>query len=64
MKSENTMTIPELHEQLNFYAGREIPSRHMSILLSCWRKHKGYKYRGRQGWLRLSDARDFLRYAW
>lgn len=64
MKQEHRMTIPEIHEQLNFYAGREISSKHLGILLSCWRKKKGYKQRGREGWLRLADARDFLRYAW
>ena len=64
MKSEQKMTIPEIHETLNFYAGRTIPTKHLSILLACWRKKKGYKSRGREGWLRLSDARDFLRYAW
>ena len=64
MKNEQKITIPEIHEQLNFYAGRVIPSKHLGILLHCWRKKKGYKSRGREGWLRESDAKDFLRYAW
>ena len=64
MNEENKITIQQIHEQLNFYAGRKIPAKHLSILLSCWRKQKGYKSRGREGWLRESDARDFLRYAW
>ena len=63
MKEDKKMTIPEIHELLNSYAGRKISSKHLSILLSCWRKKKGYKSRGREGWLRESDARDFLRYA-
>ena len=64
MKAEKKMTIPEIHEQLNFYAGRKVSAKHLGILLHCWRKKKGYKYRGRQGWLRYEDAMDFLRYAW
>ena len=64
MKQENKITIPEVHEQLNALAGRTIPSRHISILLACWRKHKGYPSRGRQGWLSRADATDFIRYAW
>ena len=64
MKTEQKVSIPEIHEQLNFYAGRQISAKHLSILLHCWRKKRGYKSRGREGWLRESDARDFLRYAW
>ena len=64
MKQENKMTIPEIHEQLNFYAGRKIPPKDLGILLHCWRKQRGYKSRGREGWLSLQDAKDFLRYAW
>ena len=64
MKNETKLTIPEIHERLNSRAGREISSKHLSTLLHCWRKHKGYKSRGREGWLRESDALDFLEYAW
>jgi len=64
MNEEKKISMYDIHEQLNFYAGREISSKHMGILLSCWRKQKGYKSRGKRGWLRESDARDFLRYAW
>ena len=53
----------ELSEALS-EAGRKIPPKHLSILLACWRKHKGYKSRGREGWLRKQDADDFIRYAW
>lgn len=64
MNTANIVTIPEIHEILNRKAGRQIPPKHLSILLACWRKHKGYKYRGREGWLRKQDADDFIRYAW
>ena len=64
MKAVNKITIQELHAQLNARAGRTIPVRDLGILLHCWRKHNGYKSRGRQGWLSLSDASSFLHYAW
>ena len=64
MKEENILTIPEIHEILNQKAGREISSKDLSTLLFCWRKKKGYKSRGREGWLRKNDADDFIRYAW
>jgi hypothetical protein len=64
MKNEHVVTIPEIHEILNQKAGRIIPPKHLSLLLSCWRKKKGYKSRGREGWLRKQDADDFIRYAW
>ena len=64
MKGENIVTIQQIHEQLNFLAGRKIHVRHLTTLLSCWRKKMGYKTRGKRGWLRESDARSFLCYAW
>ena len=64
MKQENNITIPEVHERLNARAGKKIPTRILSILLSCWRRSRGYKTRGRQGWLKQTDADDFLHYAW
>jgi len=64
MRATSIMTIPEIHEILNQKAGREIPPKHLSILLACWRKKKHYKSRGREGWLRQKDAEDFIRYAW
>ena len=64
MRQENKITIPEIHERLNARAGREVSPRHLSILLACWRIHRRSKSRGRQGWLRESDALDFLDYAW
>ena len=64
MKQENKITIPEVHERLNARAGKKIPTRILSILLSCWRTHKGYETNDRQGSLELPDADDFLHYAW
>ena len=64
MEPENEITIPELHERLNARAGKKIPTRHLSILLACWRKARGYKSHGRQGSLDLPAADDFLHYAW
>lgn len=64
MKKENKITVPEIHARLNALAGREIPTKHLSVLLACWRKARGYKNRGRKGWLSTHNAEDFLRYAW
>ena len=64
MREENKISMEEVHERLNARAGEEVPLRRFEILHDCWKKHKGYKSRGDDGWLRVSDAKDFLKYAY
>lgn len=64
MKEENKISIQEVHQQLNFYAGRKIPVKDLEVLLECWRKKMGYQTNGREGGLDAEDVPKFLRYAW
>ena len=64
MKDENKFSIQQVHQMLEERAGYAIPNAHLKVLLAGWRYQRGYKTRGRQGWLSVRDAHDFLKYAY
>ena len=64
MNNDNKISMKEVHERLNARVGTEVSQQHFEVLHSCWKKKKGYKSRGDDGWLRVTDAEDFLKYAY
>ena len=64
MRSENKITIQEVHALLEKRAGYRIPSRHITFLLHGWRVRNKLTNEDKDRWLTKEEADSFLQYAY